>query len=182
VSGQTVYVGCVDGRLYGFNVSSGERLWLYGIPTQGAVESVPVLSEEKVFFGSGDGRVYALDAETGGEYWRFSTPDSVFASPLVLGDNLLIASSGQVLASVRLLDGTTNWKTRFNHSLTESPVFFKDRLYLAARGDPRLFVMDPRDGKILEELNTGDWIAQGPLMAGNELVMIGKDGAVILYR
>jgi len=182
VGGQAVYVGSNDGRLYGFRASSGERIWPYGIPTQGAIESVPSLANGRIFFGSGDGRIYALDAETGGQYWRFSTPDAVYASPLVLNDQLVVASSGLVLASIGISEGIPNWSLLFDHPITEAPVFFKDRLYLAARGDPRLFAVEARTGKLLGEMDTGDWIAQGPLVAGSDILLVGKDGAVFLYR
>jgi outer membrane protein assembly factor BamB len=177
-----VYVGSMDGRLYGFNASTGERIWLYGILTQGPVESVPTLVNGRVLFGSGDGRIYSLDAETGGEYWHFSTPDAVFARPLVLNDRLILASSGQVLASVGLMDGVQSWSEAFNHPLLKAPAYFKSRLYLAESGDPRLFAVEAQTGKRLGDLNTGDWIADGPLTAGNELILVGKDGAVFLYR
>jgi hypothetical protein len=55
-------------------------------------------------------------------------------------------------------------------------------LYLATRGDPRLFAVDPQTGSLVGELNTGDWIANGPLVAGSDLILVGKDGAVFLYR
>jgi outer membrane protein assembly factor BamB len=182
VGDKIVYVGANDGRLYGLNASNGERIWPYGIPAQGAVESVPSLANGRVFFGSGDGRIYALDAETGGEYWHFSTPDAVYARPLVLNDQLIVASSGLELASLGISDGTPSWRLLFDHPITEAPVFYQDRLYLGTRGDPRLFAVDPRTGRLLGELNTGDWIAQGPLVAGSDLVLVGKDGAVFLYR
>ena len=179
---QAVYVGANDGRLYGFSLSSGERLWQYGIPTQGAVESIPSLANGRVFFGSGDGRVYAMDTETGGEYWHFSTPDAVYARPLVLDDQLIVASSGLELASIGISDGELGWSLLFDQPLTQPPVFFKDRLYLFTNGDPRLFAVDPQTGKLLGELNTGDWLAQGPLVAGSDLVLVGKDGSVFLYH
>jgi len=177
-----VYVGSIDGRLYGFNASTGKRIWPYGILTQGPVESVPTLANGRVFFGSGDGRIYSLDAETGGEYWHFSTPDAVFAPPLVLNDRLILASSGQVLASVGLMDGIQAWSVNFNHPIPSAPVYFKDRLYLVTSSDPHLFAVEARTGKRLGDLNTGDWITGGPLTAGNDLILIGKDGAVYLYR
>jgi outer membrane protein assembly factor BamB len=182
VGERMVYVGAMDGRLYGLDISTGERIWPYGILTQGPVESVPALANGRVFFGSGDGRIYSLDAETGGEYWHFSTPDAVFARPLVLNDQLILASSGQVLASVGLMDGIPAWSVTFNHPIPFSPAYYKDRLYLATSADPRLFAMDARTGTRLGDLNTGDWIAEGPLTAGDDLILIGKDGAVFLYR
>jgi outer membrane protein assembly factor BamB len=179
---QAVYVGANDGRLYGFEISSGERLWQFGIPTQGALESVPSLANGRIFFGSGDGRIYALDAETGGEYWHYSTPDAVYARPLVLNDQLIVASSGLELASLGISDGRPRWSRLFNHPITAAPAFFKGRLYLGTRGDPHLFAVDALSGKLLGDLNTGDWIAQGPLAAGTDLILVGQDGSVFLYR
>lgn len=182
VSEQAVYVGSSDGRVYGFDALSGERIWAYGIMTQGAVESIPALADGRVLVGSGDSRLYALDAETGGEYWRFSTPDAVFARPLVLGEQVILASSGHVLACLQVSDGAPQWSLTFDGPITEPPAFFKERLFLATRSDPRLFAVHPEDGRLLGELNTGDWIAHGPLVSGADLILVGKDGAVFLYR
>lgn len=182
VSDQAVYIGSNNGRLYGFNIANGERLWTYGILTQGSVESVPVLANGRIFFGSGDGRLYALDAETGGEYWRFSTPDAIYARPLILNDQLIVASSGQVVASIQQSDGKQNWSLSFNGPIAEAPALFKDQLFVVTRNDPRLFAVDPQTGKLIGELNTGDWVAFGPFAAGTDLILVGKDGAVFLYR
>ena len=181
-SDQAVYVGSNDGRLYALNPSTGERIWKYGILTQGAVESIPAFADGKIFAGSGDGRIYALDPETGGEYWRFSTPDAIYAQPLTLDDQLIVASSGQKLASIRYLDGVLNWSLVFEHPITQTPVFLKDQLYLVTRDDPRLFAVDNQAGTLLGELDTGDWIAYGPLIADSNIILVGKDGAVFLYR
>lgn len=182
VDRQALYVGSNDGRVYAFSASSGERIWAYGILTQGAVESVPASTNGRIFVGSGDGRLYALDAETGGEYWRFSAPDAIYARALVLDDRIIVASSGQVLASLRYADGLPDWSLFLDQPITEAPVYFKERLFIVARGDPRLFAVDHQAGELLGELNTGDWIAHGPLVAGTDLILVGKDGAVFLYR
>jgi outer membrane protein assembly factor BamB len=99
-----------------------------------------------------------------------------------LNDQLIVASSGMELASLGISDGVPGWTLLFDHPITQAPAFFKDRLYLFTNGDPHLFAVDFRTGKSLGELNTGDWIAQGPLVAGSDLVLVGKDGAVFLYR
>ncbi len=182
VSDGAVYVGSIDGRLYALNTSTGERIWAHGILTQGPVESVPALADGRVFAGSGDGRVYALDAATGGEYWRYSTPDAIYASPLVLGDQLLVASSGRLLASLRRVDGVPTWRLVFDHPIVQNPAFLKDQLYLVTRGDPRLFAVDRRTGALVGAINTGDWVASGPIASGTDLILVGQDGAVFLYR
>jgi outer membrane protein assembly factor BamB len=181
-TGQAIYVGSNDGRLYALRTDTGERIWSYGVLTQGAVESVPILEDARILVGSGDGRLYALAAESGGEYWRYSTPDAIYASPLVLGEQVIVASSGNLLASVNLLDGSPDWSLPFEHPLTQKPVFYKDRLYLAAHSDPLLYAVDYKTGTLQGAIDTGDWIAFGPLEAGDDLILLGKDGAVILYR
>jgi outer membrane protein assembly factor BamB len=182
VSGQSVYLGSNNGRLYAFNAATGDRIWADGFLTQGAIESKPAAADGRILIGSGDGRIYALNAETGDEYWRFSTPDAIYAQPLVLGDQIIIASSGQVLASIQSTDGSPTWSLSFDRPITETPVFFKGRLYLVTRSDPRLFAVDNGTGTLLGELNTGDWMAGGPLATGTDLILFGKDGAVFLYR
>ncbi len=182
VSGDAVYVGSNNGRLYAFNASNGERLWPGSYLTQGAVESQPALDNGRIFFGSGDGRLYALDTATGAEAWHFSMPDAVYATPLIVNGQVIAASSGQMLASVGAADGKPAWSLPFDHALAQRPALFNDRLYLAARGDPRLFSVDPQTGKLLGELDTGDWIAFGPFANGSDLLLVGQDGSVFLYR
>ncbi len=182
VSGDAVYIGSNNGRLYAFHASNGERLWRGSFLTQGAVESLPALDRGRIYFGSGDGRLYALDAANGAEAWRFSTPDAIYASPLVLGDQVIVASSGQLLASVGAADGKPAWSLTFDHALAQPPALFKGRLYVATRGDPRLFSVDLQTGKLLGELDTGDWIAFGPISSGSDLLLVGQDGSVFLYR
>ncbi len=182
VSNGAVYVGSIDGRVYALNASTGERIWEHGILTQGSVESVPILVDGRVFVGSGDGRTYALDAATGGEYWRYSTPDAIFASPLALDGQLVVASSGRLLASLSRVDGTLTWSRLFDHPLERTPAVLKDQLYVVTRSDPRLFAVDRQTGALLGEVNTGDWVAGGPIASGTDLILVGQDGAAYLYR
>ncbi len=182
VTDTNVYVGSIDGRVYALDAATGRRTWTYGILTQGAVESVPTLAEARIFVGSGDGRLYALDAAAGGEYWRFSTPDAIYARPFVLNDQLIVASTGQLLASLRLQNGVAAWTQYLDHPIVQAPAVFKDKLYVVTRSDPRLFAVDSTTGARVGDLNTGDWIAYGPLAAGTDLILVGQDGAVFLYR
>jgi outer membrane protein assembly factor BamB len=39
-----------------------------------------------------DGNIYALDAASGEEQWRFETEEAFYASPVVVGQTIVIGS------------------------------------------------------------------------------------------
>jgi outer membrane protein assembly factor BamB len=60
IAGNTVYIGCSDGRLYALDKSSGQVTWSYdfGVPTL----STPCVSGNSLFTAAYDGNVYAFTA------------------------------------------------------------------------------------------------------------------------
>ncbi len=182
VGQDAIFVGSNDGWIISVLISTGVPLWKFEIPTHRAIESLPAISNGRIFVGSDDGRIYALDAGTGVEYWHYSTSDAVFAQPLIVNNQIIVASNSGVVASIAYQDGSPSWGASVDHPIMDAPVIFEDRLYLATRGDPHLFAVDSQTGKLIGDLNTGDWLAYGPIVDGNGLVLAGKDGAVFLYR
>ena len=51
------YFGSTDTHLYAVDTITGKPVWPHGIPTQGAIEDQPLISNGRLFFGSGDGRI-----------------------------------------------------------------------------------------------------------------------------
>src|SRR5579859_6562971 len=66
LNGKT-YIGCIDGKLYAFNSSSGAMTWTY--KTDGLIYGSPAVatinSQDYVFVGATDGNLYGLNASTG---------------------------------------------------------------------------------------------------------------------
>ena len=60
VIGDTVYWGCADGNLYGFNKSTGEQTWSYHVGTE--VYSSITLDEAAFYVGNDDGRLIAINS------------------------------------------------------------------------------------------------------------------------
>ncbi|MCL6518903.1 MAG: PQQ-binding-like beta-propeller repeat protein [Armatimonadetes bacterium] len=58
ISGNTVYIGASDGKLYALSLTSGEELWSHnlGVP----IASSPAISGNAVYIGAYDGNVYAF--------------------------------------------------------------------------------------------------------------------------
>lgn len=79
-----VYVGCNDGKLYTFDMATGERGWTF--ETGGRVHSSPAVAGKVVYFGSWDGKLYAVDAETGAGLWSFEAGDRIISGPWPMDD------------------------------------------------------------------------------------------------
>ena len=96
--GDLICVGSHDGKIYGWNASTGSLKWSF--ETEGAVHSSPAVSLDSltVFVGSKDHRIYALYAGTGTLKWVFSTRGIVDSSPLVSSDSMAVAEHASVLA------------------------------------------------------------------------------------
>ena len=60
VSGEYVYVGNDDGKVYCLNAGNGGKVWEF--ETGNFVESSPAISEGYVYVGSLDDKVYCLNA------------------------------------------------------------------------------------------------------------------------
>ncbi len=186
LSNGVLYFGSTDARLYAVQAASGAPLWPSGVPVQGAIESQPVVVDaggrRSVLFGAGDSRVYSLAADTGGEYWRYSTPDSVYARPLVSGETVYVASSGRVLAALDRLTGKPRWELRTEKPLRNPPAVLGEALLYGEDTSSTLYAVDKDTGSPLWEMDSGDWIAAGPLAEEGRLFLAGKDGTLLAYR
>jgi outer membrane protein assembly factor BamB len=163
------------------DAASGQARWQGGILTHGAVESRPTIVNGRVYVGSGDSRLYCLDAATGGEYWHYSTSDAIYASPLLEDGVVYVASSGNLLAALDALSGEPVWKLRIRIALIYTLALGQDAIYFVAQGDPNLYAVDKGSGKLRWALDTGDWLASGPVIASGHLYLAGKDGTVLAY-
>lgn len=59
LTGQEVFIGSADEKIYCLNKNTGEKKWEY--KTEGSVYSSPVVDANTVFIGSDDGYLYAIE-------------------------------------------------------------------------------------------------------------------------
>lgn len=182
LSDGVMYFGSNDARLYALDAKTGKPFWKDGILTQGSVESAAVIFDGRVYFGSGDSRVYCLAASSGGEYWRYSTPDAVYAEPILSGDLLYIASAGNTLTALGRLTGKRTWEIRAGSALLYPPLLAGGYLFYVAAGDPNLYGVDPQTGAALIQFDTGDWLSSAPILLGNQIILPGKDGTLSAFQ
>jgi outer membrane protein assembly factor BamB len=178
----TIYAGTTGGKLWALNRSTGKPLWDKPANLTGSLEGKPALSENMLFVGGNDSRLYALALNGREYYWQYSTSDSIYASPLVDGSRVYVFSIGQTAAAVDRNTGTVVWQQDLPAPVRQTPVLKGSTLYFAGLAQPFLYQMDSATGRVTGQVDTGDWIESGPVMAGGQLLLAGKDGAVIAYR
>jgi len=82
-----VVVGARDRNVYGLDVVTGKKKWMF--PTRGDVDSSPVISAGRVYVGSKDKHLYVLDLKTGTKLWEFAASRGITATPAI-GEGVVI--------------------------------------------------------------------------------------------
>lgn len=104
VEEDTLFVPCVDGRIYTLSARSGRDLRGPNYQVEGSVTARPLVTESLLLVGTSGSLIYALDRATGDAKWvyRCRAPEqpvdeaSVFGiyAPLVAGEGALYALTG----------------------------------------------------------------------------------------
>ncbi len=124
--------------------------------------STPVFSQGRVFVFGGRFDLHALDATTGKIVWQhdlikeFGGREIVWsnaASPLVIGDRVLVAGGGsnQTFLAFRADTGEVLWKSGTDHATHSTPIVAtihgkEQAIFMVERG---MVSLDPTDGREL---------------------------------
>ena len=119
----TAVIRTGDGKLFGLNVDTGKRKWIYdrSIPTltlRGT--SPPIIHDGLVIAGFDNGRLAALDLENGQQQWeqRIAIPSGrsdlermvdIDSEPTLYDDTVYVASFQGSIAAVSVYDGSLLW-------------------------------------------------------------------------
>ena len=135
VSGELVYVGTYDGRLYALTGARGVERWVY--PRSGSIGSIvakPVVADDSIYVTSSDGRVYALDITYGDLKWR-SEPlgGKLWTSPAVTDDAVLVSTfDGLIYALSKDTGQLLDWYYKSQAGFASSPVVHEGIIYVGS--------------------------------------------------
>ncbi|MEE9160392.1 MAG: outer membrane protein assembly factor BamB [Gammaproteobacteria bacterium] len=118
-----VVVRTIDGRIFGLDANDGSRLWIYertmpALTLRGT--SNPIITGDIVIAGFDGGRLSAIDLFTGKLIWETSVSLSsgrsdlermvdIDSDPIIIGNDIYVATFQGRLASVALEDGRITW-------------------------------------------------------------------------
>jgi len=118
-----VVVRTIDGKIYGLDAHDGSRLWIYdrtvpALTLRGT--SNPVITGDVVIAGFDGGRLAAIELHTGKLIWETSVSLAsgssqlermvdIDSDPLIIGNDIYVATFQGRLASVALENGRITW-------------------------------------------------------------------------
>ncbi len=192
LSGDLVYIGGYNGKVYAFVSGSMATRWVY--PREDNLEPIVgglLAAQGMVFFGDSDGKIYALDAATGDKLWEFLTGDKVWSTPAVEGGTLYIGSFDKKLYAIDTETGKEKWERPFETqgAIVATPLVYNGMVYIGSF-DRHLYAVDATTGKQIwqfpatdeDENKPENWFWASPVIYDNTIYAGCLDGKVYALK
>lgn len=194
----TVYVGCVDGFVYGV-FDSGVIKWRY--PAGGAVVSTaaignPIGSDPTLFIGAQDGTLHAVSANYGTSKWNYVRPRShlngtwqlrakkpIVSSAAIANDGVAFVGADNSLFAIHAATGgggfagTVKWSYETRGLVLGSPALDNSNRVFVGSMAGTLYALRRSDGEFLWEFHAEGGLYSSPSLdlsdANNPKLYIG---------
>jgi outer membrane protein assembly factor BamB len=174
VANDLAYFAADSGRIACIEAGTSVRQWEYFVSA--AVESAPVVRDERVYVGSRDGTVTALAAGGGNEEWVVDFDEPV--NGLSMRDGRLYAALESQFMVQLDTTGRTRWRGGLDSGVATTPAVAGDLVYVGLRGDA--FVALDRSGGLeqwrFDDVN--DPFTASPVVVDGTIYVGNQDGSV----
>ncbi|MGB4595008.1 MAG: PQQ-binding-like beta-propeller repeat protein [Anaerolineaceae bacterium] len=125
ITEERIIIASQEHEVIALNKETGAQVWR--TKTAGSMDSSPVFDPiTKLLFAGGLGHeVVALDEVTGATKWTFNhngQMSAIWASPILMGDNLIVTDDKGVIYSINSENGNLNWSIVTNEAMMAGPV------------------------------------------------------------
>lgn len=194
----TVITGFSSGELNAYRYENGRSLWgdalsRTSISTSVAaladIDADPVIDRGRVFAIGKGGRMASYELVTGQRLWEINVAG--ISTPAVVGDWVFVVTDDAKLLCVSRTTGKIRWisqlkrwrdaKDRKGSVRWTGPIAAGGKLILVSTRDHLVYV-DPADGHIATEVDTGHRMSLSPVVADNMLYILADDGKLTAYR
>ena len=199
-----VYLISGDSKAWAIDAENGRISWKVdgiGNETNLISSNSPAVSGKYALFGFGNGEIHATFKKGGYVLWSsslsgrgdsrvISAIDDIVASPAIVGRNVYAADGSGKVVSLKIENGERNWTAPFGSS---------GNFWIAGKS---LFFISDTNKLVRLEMKTGKtvWLTElpsfsqkrllrnkksnqhhGPIIAGNQLVIVSSDGYIRFY-
>lgn len=198
VTGETVFIGSADGRLYALDRRSGRERWRFDAAT--AVNGSPAVVDGTVYFTDQGSTLYAVEAASGRPRWRveagadmafpwgYESGDLYASSPTVVGRTVYFGAGDGKVYAVRMSDGAVLWSSQTGGRIRSTPAVADEKVFVGS-ADGIVYALDAEDGSEVwshategAELASGEFgfdrrtVQSSPAVAGGTVFVGARDG------
>jgi outer membrane protein assembly factor BamB len=195
-----VFVITIDNNLYALAQQDGRKLWSHSGITQSAGllgGTTPAVLGIEVVAAYSSGEMFALRADSGRTMWSenlagqarsgaVATLADIRGRPIIDRELVIAISHSGVMAAINAKQGGRIWDANFGGS--QSPWVAGDYIFVVTN-EQELLCLNRADGHVrwISSLpkyadppdNTQDILWQGPVLAGDRLILTGTDGKAL---
>ena len=173
--GDTIYVGCWDGKLYALDRDNGALKWSYN--TEGFISAGTAQAPDgTLYVPGGDGLLHAL-SETGAVKWVFPASDWIQSAPSVAADGVIYFGSWDDSFYAVNPDGSLAWSVVTGGDVVGSAAIAADGTVIFGSRDRYVYALN-LDGSLRWSLETGDSVETSPVIGEDGTVYIGSSDGI----
>ena len=130
-SGERVYFGTQAGRVLAVDWRKAEIAWSYEPKRSGQqVKSSSAVAAGLVLYGGHDRMMHALVARSGDEVWSTAARANIDASPVVVGERVIVGTQRGELIMWNLKDGKQVWQYEAGGRFSASPAVAQGKMVI----------------------------------------------------
>lgn len=194
----TVVAGFSSGELNAYRYENGRVVWSdtlartsisRSVSTISDIDAEPVIDGSQVFAIGNGGRMVALDLLTGQRQWELNISGA--NTPWVAGDWVFVLTDDAKMIAIKRDTGRVRWlsalpefrnpEKRKRRIRYVGPVLAGNRLIVAGFNG-MLYSLNPVDGSIVTEQDTGYGTGLSPVVANNTLLILDGEGRLKAFR
>jgi eukaryotic-like serine/threonine-protein kinase len=171
----SILVGGYDNILYKVDEDNGIGEPLFSDAGNRYIAS-PLVADERIYATNANHELYALSL-SGEESWEFETDQSIWASPVVDGSTIYVATLAGNLYALDKSNHTENWDqpVNFGGAIVNAPVIDADgTLYVGSFGNT-VSAVSPA-GNVRWQFPTEAWVWATPLLVDGTLYVGDQSG------
>ena len=175
-SGDDVYVGSDDGRLYKLDVDSGTLIWEF--PTADKIRAAPAMDKGRVVVPSWDGFLYCVDANSGLLIWKSPIAKYTSSSPAIRAGRVYVGDEQGHMLCFDAATGKEMWRADLGGFISTCPVVTPDGvLYVSETGKAAML---GTDGSVKWKRAMNTRITGQPMATHTQLLVPTQTGLLVL--